>query len=84
MQNASQTEIYEFALESTKHLHPVITDLIRFGGPEGVIKAQPKFLEFVPPDVMPTGRVTVLGDAAHAMVSEHISTLHFSCAGHSH
>ncbi|MCJ1383825.1 hypothetical protein MMC17_006939 [Xylographa soralifera] len=68
VQRATKREIYEFAIETTKNLHPVMTDLIRFGGPDAITKPQPKFLEFVPPDIMPEGRVTVIGDAAHAMI----------------
>ncbi|MCJ1397172.1 hypothetical protein MMC11_000364 [Xylographa trunciseda] len=68
VQRASQQEIYDLAIETTKHLHPVMRDLIRFGGPDAIVQPQPTFLEFVAPDAMPEGRVTVLGDAAHAMV----------------
>ena len=68
VQSASQSEIYDFSLEITKDLHPTMTDLIRHGGAEAIAQPQPKFLEFVPPQTMPEGRVTVLGDAAHAMI----------------
>ena len=68
VQRASKHELYDLAIESTKHLHPVMTDLMRFGGPDALVKPQPKFFEYVPPDTIPEGRVTVLGDAAHAMI----------------
>ena len=42
--------------------------LIEYGGREAIIHPQPKFQEFVPPEALPHGRVTVLGDAAHAMI----------------
>jgi 2-polyprenyl-6-methoxyphenol hydroxylase-like FAD-dependent oxidoreductase len=31
-------------------------------------RSQPRFLEFVTPETLPTGRVAILGDAAHGMV----------------
>ncbi|PVH94782.1 FAD/NAD(P)-binding domain-containing protein [Periconia macrospinosa] len=55
-------------LEIMKGQHPVLTDVIRLGGPGALVTTQPKFLEYVTPEDMPRGRVTVLGDAAHAMV----------------
>ena len=40
----------------------MFTIVIRFGGPDGVVLLQPKYLEYVPPEIMPEGRVTMLGD----------------------
>ena len=68
VQQASKQELYDFALEITSDLHPSMTDLIRYGGPEALAHPQPRFLEFIPPENLPEGRVTVLGDAAHAMI----------------
>jgi 2-polyprenyl-6-methoxyphenol hydroxylase-like FAD-dependent oxidoreductase len=67
IQHATKDELYNYAIESTKSLHPIASDIIKHGGPEAILDTQPKFMEFVTPQ-LPEGRVTVLGDAAHAMV----------------
>lgn len=68
LQKATSQELYDFAVESSQHLHPTLNGLIKYGGPAAMIRPQPKFLELVLPETLPTGRVTVLGDAAHAMI----------------
>lgn len=68
LQNAPRKEIYDLVLEIMKGQHPVLTDVIRLGGPEALVRRQPTFLEYVTPEDLPKGRVTALGDAAHAMV----------------
>ena len=68
VQQASKQEIYDFAMDMTKDLYPVASDLIRHGGPDAISSPQPRFLEFYAPDDLPEGRVTILGDAAHAMI----------------
>lgn len=65
--HATRREIYDFALEIMKGQHPVLTDVISLGGPDALVRTQPKFLEYVTPEDMPNGRVTTLGDAAHVM-----------------
>lgn len=65
---ASPQELYDFAIKSSQHLHPTMKGFIRYGGPEAMTQPQPKFQELVPPDTLPSGRVTLLGDAAHAMI----------------
>jgi 2-polyprenyl-6-methoxyphenol hydroxylase-like FAD-dependent oxidoreductase len=65
---ATSQELYDFAVESSQHLHPTLNGFIKYGGPEAMIHPQPKFLEIVPPETLPEGRVTILGDAAHAMI----------------
>jgi 2-polyprenyl-6-methoxyphenol hydroxylase-like FAD-dependent oxidoreductase len=66
--NASKEELYNKALTLTKDIPAFLTDIIRSSGPEGIVTPQLKFLEFMPPDTLPTGRVTLAGDAAHAMM----------------
>jgi 2-polyprenyl-6-methoxyphenol hydroxylase-like FAD-dependent oxidoreductase len=68
VQNASSQELYDFAVESAKHLHPTIRDVVKDGGPAAMNRSQPKFLELVTPETLPTGPVAILGDAAHCMV----------------
>jgi len=68
IQHASTHELYEYAVEFTKDYHPIVQNVIKYGGPKAIIQPQPKFQEFVPPERLPEGRVTVMGDAAHAMI----------------
>lgn len=65
---ASPQELYGFALEDTQHLHSTMNGFIKNGGLAAMTSPQPKFLEYLPPDTLPGGRVTLLGDAAHAMI----------------
>ncbi|ORX97385.1 hypothetical protein BCR34DRAFT_449766, partial [Clohesyomyces aquaticus] len=65
---ASPQELYDFAVKSSQHLHPTLTGVIRYGGPKAMIHPPPKFQEFIPPETLPVGRVTLLGDSAHAMI----------------
>lgn len=66
--DATQEDLYNFVLKTIEPLHPTIKDPIKFGGAKALVKPQVKFMEFVPPDTLPAGRVTILGDAAHAMI----------------
>ncbi|MCJ1475495.1 hypothetical protein MMC13_004158 [Lambiella insularis] len=65
---AGRQEIYDFAIKATKHLHPAMSNLIRFGGVNSIVQPQPGFVEFVPPDTLPETRVSVLGDSGHTMI----------------
>jgi 2-polyprenyl-6-methoxyphenol hydroxylase-like FAD-dependent oxidoreductase len=67
---ASKQELYDFVVELTKDLHPLIKDLVNFGGQEALSVPQVRFLEFEPPspEAMKEKRVIVLGDAAHSMI----------------
>lgn len=65
---ASKQEVYDFVVKATKGWHPTLRDAVLYGGPESIVHPPPKFLEYVTPDSLPGGRVTVLGDAAHAMI----------------
>lgn len=64
----SKQDLYEKALDITKDIPAHLTDIIRFTGAEGIKWPSIRFAEFVPPSVMPRGRVTLLGDSAHAMM----------------
>jgi 2-polyprenyl-6-methoxyphenol hydroxylase-like FAD-dependent oxidoreductase len=68
VQNASSQELYDFAVKSSEHLHPSIENVVKDGGQPAMNRSQPKFLELVTPETLPTGRVTILGDSAHCMV----------------
>jgi 2-polyprenyl-6-methoxyphenol hydroxylase-like FAD-dependent oxidoreductase len=68
VQRASSQELYDFAVKSAQHLHPAIRAVVEDGGPAAMNRSQPKFLELVTPETLPTGRVAILGDAAHCMV----------------
>ncbi|KAF9738541.1 hypothetical protein PMIN06_001703 [Paraphaeosphaeria minitans] len=65
---ATPEELYDFAVKSSRHLHPTLNGFLNYGGSQAMIQPQPKFQELVPPETFPEGRVTVLGDAAHAMI----------------
>ncbi|KAK6384963.1 hypothetical protein LTS17_002526 [Exophiala oligosperma] len=66
--SASPESLYDKALAQTKGLPDFLTDIIRTAGVEGIITPALKFVEFVPPPRLPVGRVTLAGDAAHAMM----------------
>lgn len=68
VQKASPQELYDFAVGSAQHLHPTVGSIVKDGGPSAMNRSQPRFLEFVTPETLPTGRVAILGDAAHGMV----------------
>lgn len=65
---ASQEELYGKAVELTEGWPKLLRDIIEHTGPAGMFKPPINFFEFVPPDTLPGGRVTLLGDAAHAMI----------------
>lgn len=65
---ASREELYERAVKLTAAWPAVLRDIIEHTGPEGMFAPPINFFEFVPPDALPGGRVTLLGDAAHAMI----------------
>jgi 2-polyprenyl-6-methoxyphenol hydroxylase-like FAD-dependent oxidoreductase len=68
MKTASKQELYDRSVELTKDLPPHITAIIRETDPKGMLQPPLQFIEyFVPEGVMPEGRVTLLGDAAHTM-----------------
>lgn len=61
----SGAELLEVVLSRISHWHPDILDLIRFTDPSTV--ALLKVRTSIPVDPWPTRRVTLLGDAIHAM-----------------
>ncbi|KAM6506721.1 hypothetical protein FSOLCH5_013696 [Fusarium solani] len=66
--SASREELFAKATELTKDWQPILRNVIQHMGPQGMYAPPIKFLEFVPPETLPRGRVTILGDAAHTMI----------------
>lgn len=67
-QTASKQALYNKALELTKDMPPLLKNIIEYTGVENIMTPPLKFLEFAPPDQIPPGRVTLLGDSAHSMI----------------
>jgi 2-polyprenyl-6-methoxyphenol hydroxylase-like FAD-dependent oxidoreductase len=67
-QTASKESLYEKAVEITKDMPPLLKNIIEYTGVENILTPPLKFVEFVPPEQIPTGRVTLLGDSAHSMI----------------
>jgi len=65
---ASQEELYHKAAELTKGWPEMLQDIIRHTGPAGMFTPPIRFFEFVPPNILPGKRTTLLGDPAHAMI----------------
>jgi 2-polyprenyl-6-methoxyphenol hydroxylase-like FAD-dependent oxidoreductase len=69
--NASRDTLFEKAKELFSHLPSYITDAVNKTGPEGMQTPPLRLLETVLPDqVLPSGPVTLVGDAAHSMVRQ--------------
>lgn len=68
LSKASQEELYNKAAELTKEWPEMLRDVIHHTGPAGMFTPPIRFFEFVPPDTLPGKLVTLLGDAAHAMI----------------
>ncbi|KAI0893022.1 putative monooxygenase [Annulohypoxylon nitens] len=66
LRSASQTEKLEHALKSTSPLDPKFTEIIRETPTSGILQHHMIFRD-IEIDELPTGRITLLGDAAHAM-----------------
>ncbi|KAI9154779.1 FAD/NAD(P)-binding domain-containing protein [Paramyrothecium foliicola] len=65
---ASREELFVKATELTKEWQPILRNVIQHMGPQGMYAPPVKFQEFVPPESLPVGRVTILGDAGHTMI----------------
>lgn len=68
LSKASQEELYNKAAELTKEWPEMLRDVIHHTGPAGMFTPPIRFFEFVPPGTLPGKLVTLLGDAAHAMI----------------
>ncbi|KAK7227837.1 hypothetical protein V2G26_000007 [Clonostachys chloroleuca] len=66
--SASREELFAKAIELTKEWQPILRNVIQHMGPQGMYAPPIKFQEFVPPETLPRGRVTILGDAVHTMI----------------
>lgn len=67
--HATKEELYAQSLAITKDWPASIGDLIhKHSSPANMATPPLKLYEFVPPSTFPTGRVTLVGDALHAMV----------------
>lgn len=67
-QTAGKEALYEKALVKTQGMPSVLTDIIHTAGVDGIVAPPRKFADFMPPPSLPEGRVTLVGDAAHAMM----------------
>lgn len=67
-QSACRHDLHAQAVKQTQDLPDFLTEIIRYSGPDAIIVPTLTFREFVPPDFLPVGRVTLIGDAAHAMM----------------
>lgn len=67
-EKATATELYEKVMAKTTGMYSLYTDLFEMTGPEGMVTHGYKFYEYVSPESLPYGRVTLLGDAAHSMI----------------
>jgi len=67
---ASREELHGKAVQLTVHLPSYLADAVKRTGPAGMQKPPIKLVETVlKVDRLPDGPVTILGDAAHSMVS---------------
>ena len=64
--SASKQELYDRALEKSKVFGLRFSKIVRLSKPEGMI-TPPLVIKDIELDFMPNRRVTLLGDAAHAM-----------------
>ncbi|KAK0101676.1 hypothetical protein ONS95_006833 [Cadophora gregata] len=64
----TKEQLYAKAEELVAGWAKVLTDIVTHTGVEGVFAPPIKLLEYVPPDTLPGKYVTLLGDAAHAMI----------------
>ncbi|KAH6718395.1 hypothetical protein BKA61DRAFT_599561 [Leptodontidium sp. MPI-SDFR-AT-0119] len=67
LEKASKESLYDKAIELTDGWPSMLTEIIHHTGSDGMFAPPIKFFEFVPPPTLPGKRVTLLGDAAHAM-----------------
>ena len=66
--SASREKLYETVLEKTKHLPPKFRSIVEKTGPEGMKTPPLRFYTLtMDPELLPKGRITLLGDAAHCM-----------------
>lgn len=65
---ADKTFLFEKVLELTQDIPQQLRQIICTAGSDSISMPQTRFLEFVPPETLPRGRVTLMGDAAHTMM----------------
>lgn len=65
---ASQQDLFDKAVGLTKHFDSEFTKYIHISGVANIRNPPLTFREFSPPDGLPNGRVTLIGDALHAMM----------------
>lgn len=70
---ANGDQLFNWAKEISSHLPSYLVDAVNQTGPEGMQRPPIRLLETVlPHDTLPSGPVTLVGDAAHSMVSLHL------------
>ncbi|KAI1091996.1 putative monooxygenase [Rostrohypoxylon terebratum] len=68
--SASKEELYDYALKKTAHLPDKLRSIVKATGPQGMKQPPIHFWTLtMTPDQLPHGRVTLMGDSAHAMPS---------------
>lgn len=67
-QHASKEELYQKSIAVAADLSEELRSIVEHTGSAGMVTPPLKFVEFVSPDSFPKGRVTLIGDAAHAMI----------------
>ena len=65
--NASKEELRSFTMNSLDGVHPDFAEIFRATPVEGMLHPPLQLRDMTPPK-LPRGRVTLLGDATHAMV----------------
>ena len=76
--HASKEELHSYVMNSLDDLHPDLTEPIRKTPVDGILQIPLLFKDMVPPE-LPTGRVTLLGDAVHPMTPcKHLSRIWLS------
>jgi 2-polyprenyl-6-methoxyphenol hydroxylase-like FAD-dependent oxidoreductase len=70
VRDASGQELYDRAIELTKHLPSFLTDIIHTSGASHMLRPPLQFVEFFPSEGLRSrsSSVTLLGDAIHTMI----------------
>lgn len=63
--SASQDDLFAKVMEIAASMPDFTHDTLKIAGPSSVWNPQIRFSEYVTPTTLPTGRVTLMGDAAH-------------------
>ena len=67
-QTADKQSLFDRAVEYANKMQECFSKIIHYTGVDGMITPPFKFLEWVPPESFPNGRITLIGDSGHAMI----------------